>query len=161
MSRNKIMALVVGAVLLAGVVVTGVSLAGPYAERCMSRGPEFFMSRMDERVAELNLTPEQQANYQNLKEDLRERMMQGRDQRKEFLARLKAQLAVTNPDLNLVAGMVKDKMTSFAGTLGQGLDLFLEFYNTLNPEQQQMVLERMRERIEQAEKFGCRWHRQG
>ena len=161
MSRKKIMAIVVGAVLAVGVVVTGVSLAGQYVEGCMGRGPEFFMSRMDERVAELNLTPEQQANYQNLKDDLRERMMQGRDQRKEFLARLKAQLAVTDPDVNLVAGMVKDKMTTFAGTLGQGLDLFVEFYNTLNPEQQQKVLDRLRERIDQAEKFGCRWNRRG
>ena len=93
--------------------------------------PEVILNRMDARVRKLDLSDDQQVQY----DVLRDRLETDLDQDMEQLAE----------NLKTASGYIPD-------VRGKYIDYFVEFYSILDEEQQQEVINHMRKRMN-------RWHR--
>ncbi|MGD9124394.1 MAG: Spy/CpxP family protein refolding chaperone, partial [Desulfarculaceae bacterium] len=120
----------------------------------------FVLSRMDERVKELNLSPEQQKKYEALRTEIKEQIQKRMQAQEKFLGQVKDQLYKDDPDLKTINNAVKQKLQEMSVVVGEGMDRFLEFYGLLDPEQKQKIIDTIRDRIDKFSKYGPRWHQE-
>lgn len=119
---------------------------GPFSgrfHRCHGPGgdmPGFVLKRLDRKVKELNLTPDQQAKYDELRAQLKERMLAAKEDRLNFRETVRNELSKELPDVAALNAMMKRKIENVSGALQGGLDLFADFYSTLDEGQKQKVL---------------------
>lgn len=146
--------IIIGSLL---VMIAGAAAAGvmPGKWHC-ARSPEQALTRMDERVAALDLTAEQQAGYQAIRARVEARMNEGRGKHRQIWEEVTAELDKDNPDLPALVGRLKGEMNNIRGHIGEGMDWFLEFYNLLDESQQAQVMESIREHLDRAESFHAR-----
>lgn len=119
--------------------------------------PEQFagrvLSRIDARVADLKLTEQQNAQYQELKAKLKERMQAQFAEQKALREQIQAEVGRDKPNPQLVNDLVKRRIRALSQSLEQGTDLFAQFYGLLDENQKTQVLARFRERME----YGPAW----
>ncbi|MGD8561322.1 MAG: Spy/CpxP family protein refolding chaperone [Desulfarculaceae bacterium] len=156
---NKKKCWVLGAiVVLVALVLTGWAMAKNYPGSCFKKGPDCVLSRMDERVKELALSPKQQKKYEALRTEIKEQIQKRMQAQEKFLGQVKDQLYKDDPDLKTINNAVKQKLQEMSAVVGEGMDRFLEFYELLDPEQKQKVIDKIRDRIDTFSKYGPRWH---
>ncbi len=113
---------------------------------------ERMLSRMDDKIEQLNLSEEQKEKYTQLKASFKADFEEMRSGRSKFMNDMRAVIDQKNPDMQRVAGLVKDRLNRMPDRIGTHLNQLVDFYNILNEEQKAKVLDRMRERMANCEK---------
>ena len=154
---------IVGSVVAFLVLATGfcmVKASGDYGFCGRGSHPPFFrkafperiLNRMDNKMEELNLSEVQKTKYVQLKASFKADFEEMRSGRYEFMNDMRAVIDQKNPDMQKLAGLIKDRLNRMPDRIGPHLDQLVNFYNILNEEQKTKVLERMRERMASCEK---------
>lgn len=127
---------------------------GPFHRWHGADMPGVMVKRLDSKVKELNLTPVQQAKYDELRARLKEQGQAARAERVAFRETVRSELQKETPDVAALNGMIKEKIGHISGALQNDLDLFAAFYASLDKEQQQKVLAGIKKRM--AARDACR-----
>ena len=154
---------IVGSVVAFLVLVTGfcmVKASGDYGFCGRGLHPPFFrkafperiLNRMDNKMEELNLSEEQKEKYSQLKASFKADFEEMRSGRLKFMNDMRAVMDQQKPDMQKLAGLIKDRLNRMPDRIGTHLDELVDFYNILDEEQKARVLERMRERMASCEK---------
>ena len=109
---------------------------------------EFLLWRMDKKMKALDLSEEQQENYNRIRSNIEKQLTLGMDDRKMMRDTFQREMSQENPDVRLLAGMVKTKIDEVSGMINENLDLVVGFYESLNEAQKNEVLNAIRERME-------------
>jgi Spy/CpxP family protein refolding chaperone len=120
--------------------------------------PGFVLKRLDRKIKELNLTAAQQAKYDELRAQLKERLPAAKEDRLKFRETVRTELAKESPDVAVLNATMKKKIEGVSGTLQDGLDLFADFYSALDEGRKQKVLSWIRKRM--AAQDACREEKQ-
>ncbi|HVP80080.1 MAG TPA: hypothetical protein VMV04_19535 [Thermodesulfobacteriota bacterium] len=149
---------VVGSIVLLIVLLTGFGLVvarGPC--RGFHRGfhpgfhhkdlSEFILWRLDKGVEGLNLSEAQKGNYEEMKGKLETRLKEHRDDRKRWMEELQTAMNKQDPDVKALSESVKKRIERFSGFIEENLDLFVQFYETLDPGQKDRIMTAIRERM--------------
>ena len=157
MGKKKTYFVVAGIVLLT-VLFTGCGLIG-------ARGPcrgfhrgfhpefhhkdvlEFILRRLDKGVEGLNLSEAQKGKYEEMKGKLETRFKEHRDDRKRWMEELQTAMKKEGPDVKVLSESLKKRIERFSGFMEGNLDLFVEFYETLDKEQKEKIMAKIRDRM--------------
>jgi protein CpxP len=145
---------IVGGIVLLIVLFTGLGLVA-------ARGPcrgfhpglhdrdvlEFILWRLDKRVEGLDLSEAQKEKYEEMKKKLETRFKEHRDDRKRFMEELQTAMNKEDPDVKVLSESIKKRIERFSGFMEGNLDLFVEFYETLNQEQKDRIMAAIREKM--------------
>ena len=120
---------------------------GPH-EKFSSKGfTEHVLSRMDEKVEDLNLTKKQQKEYVEIRLEVKEKMTKAMEKSKEIFIQLQNKINKDKPDMNAMAETVKKQLNKIPEIMAGKLDLFIKFYNILDEKQKSKVIETMRKKM--------------
>jgi Spy/CpxP family protein refolding chaperone len=120
---------------------------GPFHRWHGNDMPGAAMKRLDSKVRELNLTPVQQAKYDELRTQVKAQLLAAKEDRRQFREIARTELAKDAPDVAALNAMIKTKIERGSAALQNDLDLFAAFYAALDKEQQQKVLAGIRDRM--------------
>ena len=109
---------------------------------------EFLLWKMDRRVEELGLSEAQEEKYNEIRSNLEKHLSGATEARKIMMDEFQREIEKENPDMRLLSDAVKDKMRKFTKFMEENLDLFTEFYESLDNSQRDKILEGIRERLE-------------
>ena len=154
--RKKVF--IVGSIVLLIVLFTGLKLVaarGPC--RGFHRGfhpgfhhkdvSEFILWRLDKGVEGLNLSEPQKGKYKEMKGKLEGRFKEHRDDRKRWMEELQTAMNKEDPDVRVLSKSVKKRIEGFSGFMEGNLDLFVEFYETLDKERKDKVMATVRKKM--------------
>jgi Spy/CpxP family protein refolding chaperone len=149
---------IVGSIVLLIVLFTGFGLVaarGPC--RGFHRGfhpgfhhkdiSEFILWRLDKGVEGLNLSEPQKGKYEEMKGKLETRFKEHRDDRKRFMEELQTAMKKEDPDVKVLSESIKKRIERFSGFMEGNLDLFVEFYDTLDKEQKDKIMAAIRKKM--------------
>jgi len=149
---------IVGSIVLLIVLFTGFGLAvarGPC--RGFHRGfhpgfhdkdvSKFILWRLDKGVEGLNLSEAQKGKYEEMKGKLEGRFKEHRDDRKRWMEELQTAMKKEDPDVKALSESVKKRIERFSGFMEGNLDLFVEFYETLDQEQKEKIIATIRKKM--------------
>jgi len=108
---------------------------------------EFILWRLDKGVEGLNLSEAQKGRYEEMKGKLEARFKEHRDDRKRWMEELQTTMKKEDPDAKVLSESVKKGIERFSGFMEGNLDLFVEFYETLNKEQKEKIMATVREKM--------------
>jgi Spy/CpxP family protein refolding chaperone len=108
---------------------------------------EHIMTRFDERVEKLDLSEAQQKTYKEIRTKVEASLNEAKEEHRKLFEELRGEINRENPDMNVAANLVKDRLKDMPDHLSQIVDYFMEFYNVLDENQQAQVLDEMRDRI--------------
>jgi len=94
----------------------GPSAAGSIAAAATGIWSAFVLKRLDSKVEKLNLTPDQKAKYDELRAQVKERMMAAKEDRMKFREALRAEMAKESPDVAALNAMMKQKIEHVSGS---------------------------------------------
>jgi Spy/CpxP family protein refolding chaperone len=145
---------IVGSIVLLVVLFTGVGLV---AARGPCRGfhpgfhhknvSEFILWRLDKGIEGLNLSEPQKGKYEEMKGKLETRFKEHRDDRKRWMEELQTAMKKEDPDVKALSESVKKRIERFSGFMEGNLDLFVEFYETLDQEQKEKIMATIRKKM--------------
>jgi Spy/CpxP family protein refolding chaperone len=149
---------IVGSIVLLIVLFTGFGLVaarGPCSGFYRGFHPwlhhkdvsEFILCRLDKGVEGLNLSEAQKGKYEEMKGKLETRVKEHRDERKRFMEELQSAMNKEDPDVKVLSESVKKRIERFSGFMEGNLDLFVEFYQTLNQEQKEKITAAIRKKM--------------
>lgn len=143
-----------GSIVLALILVAGTGLAsfnGPWSPCGHGfHGRDFhscLLGRMDDKMAELNLSPDQQERYEQIKQSISDDLGEMAQNRKQFRANIKKELEADNPDVVKIAALIKTKVGQIQTRFSDHLDEMVAFYAMLDDQQKAQVLTHMREKM--------------
>jgi hypothetical protein len=116
---------------------------GPHGEDVA----DFIMWKMDRHVKNLNLNEAQKKEYERIKEETRAGIAGAIEKRKEFHGIVQAEMNKENPDINALAGLMKERAQHIPDMVSKPIDRFVDFYNLLDKDQQARVIEMFRLRM--------------
>jgi hypothetical protein len=64
--------------------------------------------------------------------------------RNAFAERLRGEVHRENPDIDLMADLVKMRIQTMSNSINEGLKYFVEFYKQLDDNQKRLIIERFR-----------------
>jgi hypothetical protein len=108
---------------------------------------EFILWRLDKRVEGLNLSEAQKGKYDEIKGKLETRFKEHRDERKRFMEELQTEMSKEDTDVKVLSESVKKRIERFSGFMEGNLDLFVEFYETLDHEQKEKIMATIRKKM--------------
>ncbi len=149
---------VVGSIVLLIVLLTGFELV---AARGPCRGfhggfhpgfhhkdiSEFILWRLDKGVEGLNLSEDQKGKYEEMKGKLEARFKELREDRKRWMEEFQTAMKKEDPDVKALSESVKKRIERFSGFMEGNLDLFVEFYETLDQEQKEKIMATIRKKM--------------
>ncbi|MCJ7783279.1 MAG: hypothetical protein MUP41_05055 [Desulfobacterales bacterium] len=145
---------IVGSIVLLIVLFTGFRLV---AARGPCRGfhpgfhhknvSEFILWRLDKGVEGLNLSEPQKGKYEEMKGKLETRFKEHRSDRKRWMEELQTAMKKEDPDVKALSESVKKRIERFSGFMEGNLDLFVEFYETLDQEQKEKIIATIRKKM--------------
>jgi len=165
-TRNKVF--IGSGVVLLIILLTGFGLFaawGPWGGPCRGFHPgfhgrgvhsgfggkdflEFALWRMDRRVKALGLSDVQEEKYDEIRARIENHLTEGLDDRKNMIEKFHTEMNKDNPDIAALAESVKKKIKVISKFMEENVDLFVEFYNTLDDDQKRQVIEAVRDRME-------------
>ncbi len=107
---------------------------------------EFVLWRLDKRVEALNLSEAQRGKYEEMKGKLETRFKELRQERKRFMEELQTAMNKEDPDVKSLSESLKRRIEHVSGFMEGNLDLFVEFYETLDKEQKEKIVATIREK---------------
>ena len=165
MSKRKKM--IIGTAILTLAVVVGIgatTVCGPKGSWARGFGPgfhgmgcppglhgediaDFILWKMDRHVKALNLNDTQKKEYEKSKEEIRAGIAEAIERKKDFHRIVHEEMDKENPDLNALAGLMKDRAQNIPDMVSKPIDLFLNFYTHLDENQKAKVIEMFRTRM--------------
>jgi len=158
--RKKYIDIVVGAVILCLMVLSGLGVKAAFAPRGLGhRGyhhgihnkdvADFILWKMDRHAKDLNLNDSQMQEYEVLKGKIKASMAETMRERKEFRKMFHEEIRKTSPDLSNLTKLAKERLQKMHEIIEKNLDLFMDFYNrVLSDNQKAKVIEQIRSRVE-------------
>jgi Spy/CpxP family protein refolding chaperone len=116
---------------------------GPHGEDIA----DFIMWKMDRHVKELNLSNDQKKAYEKSKEEIRAGIADAIERKKDFHRIVHEEMDKENPDMNALAGLMKERAQNIPDMVSKPIDLFVNFYNLLDENQKAKVIEMFRSRM--------------
>lgn len=113
---------------------------------------EFVLWRMDKKAKALDLNEKQMEKYNGIRSRIDAQFSRGFESRKELKEKFNSELSKENPDVGILAETIKKKIRKVSGFMEENLDLFVEFYKTLDADQKEKVMDDIRERMKYAHK---------
>jgi len=120
---------------------------GPHGEDIA----DFITWKMDRHVKDLNLNEAQKQEYQKIKDELRAGIGAAIEKKRDFHGIVHAEMNKENPDINALAGLIKERAQHVPDMVSKPIDLFVDFYNLLDKDQQARVIEMFRLRMGRAQ----------
>jgi len=108
---------------------------------------EHLLRRLDKRVEALKLSEAQKEKYEELKGKLVTRFKELREERKSWMEELQTAMNKQDPDVKALSESVKKRIERFSVFMEGNLDLFVQFYETLDQGQKDRVMAAIRERM--------------
>jgi hypothetical protein len=99
-------------------------------------------------MKELNLTEGQQDKYNQIRSNVEKHLTEGMDDRKAMRETFHSEMSKDEPDMRLLVNMMKEKINEVSGLMGENLDLVVGFYESLNVDQKNKILNEIRDRME-------------
>ncbi len=109
--------------------------------------PEHILQRLDKRAAALNLSEAQKEKYKEVKGKLETRLKEHMNDRKRLMEEIQTEMKKQEPDVKALSESIKKQMKRFSDFMEGNLDLFTEFYETLNKEQKDKIISTMRKKM--------------
>lgn len=160
-NRKTISVFVILVILITGAgfwVITGFGPAGPgFKGRCFGRGMPacmqkeigaFFLWRMDREAGSLGLSDVQQQRYNAFRSQLETFMDRGMEARSSIREQAKSEFRKEVMDISVVALAVKSRIGDVSSGMDRNLELFVEFYNTLDDDQKKQLSDHIREKAQ-------------
>lgn len=116
---------------------------GPPSQKFAER----FLNRMDKKVDLLDLSPGQKETYDTIREKVKKDFLAKGEERRAFFRTVKAEINLDNPSMERLSELTREHLRRLPDAIETYLDYFLEFYQVLNEEQQDQVLQEMRDKI--------------
>jgi Spy/CpxP family protein refolding chaperone len=169
MSKRKKM--IIGALILTLAVVVGIgatTVRGPKGSWARGFGPgfhgmgchpgphgediaDFILWKMDRHAKELNLNDVQKKGYEKSKEQIRKGIAEAIERKRDFHRIVHEEMDKENPDINALAGLMKERAQNIPDMVSKPIDLFVDFYNVLDESQKAKVIEMFRSRMGSAQ----------
>jgi Spy/CpxP family protein refolding chaperone len=108
---------------------------------------KFILWRLDKGVEGLNLSQAQKGKYEEMKGKLETRFKEHRDDRERWMEELQTAMKKEDPDVKSLSESLKKRMERFSDFMEGNLDLFVEFYGTLDKEQKEKIMATVREKM--------------
>ena len=108
---------------------------------------DFILWKMDRHVKELNLSDDQKKAYEKSKKEIRAGIAEAIERKKHFHRIVHEEMDKENPDINALAGLMKQRAQHIPDMVSRPIDLFLNFYNLLDENQKAKVIEMFRSRM--------------
>ncbi len=102
-------------------------------------------------MKELNLNDVQKKEYEKSKEVIRAGIAEAMERKKDFHRIVHEEMDKENPDINALAGLMKERAQNIPDMVSKPIDLFVNFYNLLDKDQQARVIEMFRSRMGSAQ----------
>jgi hypothetical protein len=164
-TRNKF--LIVGGITFLVLVIAGYGLVsaygpwggpcGEFSHRFQAHGfhsrafhqdmAEFILWKMDKKAKDLNLTNPQKLKYEVLRENLKSHFTEFQTERQKMKDQFHKELAKENLDIIMLVESAKAKINTVSGVMNKNLELFLDFYSTLDDRQKAMIGNEIKERM--------------
>ena len=112
---------------------------------------EHILRRLDKRVEALNLSEAQKEKYEEMKGKLVTRLKEQLDDRKRLMEEIQTEMKKEEPDVKALSESVKKRIERFSGFMEENLDLFVEFYETLDKEQKEKIMATVRKKIKRSQ----------
>jgi len=106
--------------------------------------PEHMLSFLDKRIAFLDLNKTQENKYEEIRAKIKSRFNEHMKDRKAFAERLREEVNRENPDIDLIADLVKKRIQTMSSSMDEGLKYFVEFYKQLDDNQKKLITKRFR-----------------
>jgi hypothetical protein len=106
--------------------------------------PEHVLSFLDKRIEFLNLNEAQERKYEEIRAKIKSRLNEHMKDRNAFAERLRGEVHRENPDIDLMADLVKMRNQTMSNSINEGLKYFVEFYKQLDDNQKRLIIERFR-----------------
>jgi Spy/CpxP family protein refolding chaperone len=117
--------------------------SGPHGEDIA----DFILWKMDRHVKELNLSDDQKKAYEKSKEEIRAGIAEAIERKKDFHRIVHEEMDKENPDINALAGLMKERAQNIPDMISKPIDLFVNFYNLLDESQKAKLIEMFRARM--------------
>jgi hypothetical protein len=98
-------------------------------------------------VKELNLNDIQKKGYEKSKEQIRTGLAEAIERKKDFRRIVHEEMDKENPDVNALAGLMKERAQNIPDMVSKPIDVFVNFYNLLDESQKAKVIEMFRARM--------------
>ena len=108
---------------------------------------DFILWKMDRHVKELNLSDDQKKDYEKSKEEIRAGIAEAIERKKDFHRIVHEEMVKENPDINALAGLMKERAQHIPDMVSKPIDLFVNFYTLLDESQKAKVIEMFRARM--------------
>jgi hypothetical protein len=108
---------------------------------------DFILWKMDRHVKELNLNDAQKKEYERSKDEIRAGIAEAIERKKDFHRIVHEEMGKENPDINALAGLMKERAQNIPDMVSKPIDLFVNFYNLLDENQKAKVIEMFRTRM--------------
>jgi hypothetical protein len=109
---------------------------------------EFLLWRLDKGVEELNLSEEQREVYNKIRSRIETHLIEGMEDRERLMQEFHTAIDREGPDVRSLAESLKKKIKEISGFMEENLDLFVEFYESLDDAQRDRVVDEIRDRME-------------
>jgi Spy/CpxP family protein refolding chaperone len=159
--------MIIGAIVVSVMLLTGFGLVvadgpgrfwGDESHRGFHRGgfhhkfhgkgmADHILSRIDSRMAFLELNETQKEKVEEIKAKIKTRLNEGLEDRNALITELRAEMNEENPDVNNVSEIIKTRIRKMSSFMEENIDLFVEFYNILDDDQKAQMIERFREKM--------------
>lgn len=113
----------------------------------------FILWRMDKGFKTLEMSEAQQDQYDKFRSRLQKTIEMGVETRMEFKKQAKLEFEKENPDLSVMAMEINAYVEMMSMALSQNLNLFADFYNTLDSGQKKKITETIKEKMEDHKRF--------
>ena len=159
MKTRKKKYFIIGGIILLIMLLTGFGLVAAWGpcggfDRGFHPGfhnkdfSDFILWRLDKKLADLNLTDVQKEKFEEIKGKIETQLKAGMDDRKRMIEEFHAEINKEDPNVKALAGKIKKKIEEISGFMEENLDLFVEFYETLDDTQKDRLIDAIKDRIE-------------
>jgi hypothetical protein len=122
------------AIFLAGLVVS----CKPQTD-ILSKVECLFIKMVDKTAGKLDLSPDQKAKLEGLKEEIRNNFQEGRKDKKEAFLKIKEEAMKENPEIGKMTTLFQESTRVEAQRINRAFDLLLGFQSNLNEAQKKKL----------------------
>jgi Spy/CpxP family protein refolding chaperone len=111
-----------------------------------------MLRRLDSRVKKLELTEAQTRRYEEIRTRFKKDLLNDLSRFKNARTSISAQIMMDDPDIPAIAEELKQRIAGSPDLRAKYLDYFVEFYNILDEDQKQKVLNHINRRLKHFER---------
>ena len=108
---------------------------------------EHILRKLDKKAEALNLSEAQKEKYKEIKGKLVTRLKEHMNDRKRLMEEIQTEMKKGEPDIKVLSESIKKQMKRFPDFMEGNLDLFVEFYETLDKEQKDKIISMIRKKM--------------